>query len=444
MKQTTQYIAMLTLLPLIAVLAMPTSVASAANSNICGVQLCSEIQGGRDAWSQDPNRYFPTAPVTEPDMSDRVLSCTIQGTSSDIQLSLSKALGSMVDNTMMERGMMESNPNMTMEETMSYSEDCMSVLKILGDGLSRITSSDMMDTMMDTTMTKDADKSMMKYNMTGTMMDNMNKTKMQEMRDNMMSEDVLSCTIQGTANEISVDLADALSQMSGMMMLSPDMDMMSKQTYTSDCMKVFYLLGDLVMNAKEMDSMMDDAMKDKMMDDKKDKMKDKMMDDKKDKMMSDRKDKKYDKSLELRLSRANVPATIPLHLGYYDGDSVYYIITDASDKELADTITAIQDWKVEIAKPLASAPDSALSTAYLFSDGISGDGINGFQAEVFTTTPAQEAYSALARIVQVDWNDDATPRLLNSADMVMAASDAGELVLTSTDVVVNMPQIVWA
>ena len=29
----------------------------------------------------------------------------------------------------------------------------------------------------------------------------------------------------------------------------------------------------------------------------------------------------------LRLSRANVPATIPLHHGYYDGESVYFIPT---------------------------------------------------------------------------------------------------------------------
>ncbi|MCH8324700.1 MAG: hypothetical protein IH813_06335, partial [Thaumarchaeota archaeon] len=34
----------------------------------------------------------------------------------------------------------------------------------------------------------------------------------------------------------------------------------------------------------------------------------------------------------LRLSRANVPAVIPLHQGFYNDDSVYFIVTDSSDQ----------------------------------------------------------------------------------------------------------------
>ena len=44
----------------------------------------------------------------------------------------------------------------------------------------------------------------------------------------------------------------------------------------------------------------------------------------------------------LRLSRANVPATIPLHQGYYNGEDVYYIITDSSDPTHANIITEKQ------------------------------------------------------------------------------------------------------
>ena len=62
----------------------------------------------------------------------------------------------------------------------------------------------------------------------------------------------------------------------------------------------------------------------------------------------------------VRLARANVPATIPLHQGYYDGESVYFIITDASDQKHADLISANQEWKVELAPLLANAPDEAL------------------------------------------------------------------------------------
>ena len=146
----------------------------------------------------------------------------------------------------------------------------------------------------------------------------------------------------------------------------------------------------------------------------------------------------------LRLSRANVPATIPMHQGFYDGQSVYYIITDSSDPAHAEIITENQGWKVELAPLLANAPASALSKTYMFKNGISGDGVHGFQGEVFTSTPAQtETYSALTSHVHVTWNDGVEPRILDSNEMIMAAADAGDVTLAELPVVLNMPQIVW-
>ncbi len=63
----------------------------------------------------------------------------------------------------------------------------------------------------------------------------------------------------------------------------------------------------------------------------------------------------------LRLSRANVPATIPLHQGFYEGGDVYFIITDSSDPTHAEIITENQGWQVELAPLLKNAPDEALS-----------------------------------------------------------------------------------
>jgi len=97
----------------------------------------------------------------------------------------------------------------------------------------------------------------------------------------------------------------------------------------------------------------------------------------------------------LRLSRANVPATIPLHQGFYNGDSVYFIVTDSSDQKHADIVTEQQGWKVELAPLLANAPEAALSPVYIFKNGVEGSGVHGFQGEVFSSTPAQEDYSAL-------------------------------------------------
>ena len=147
---------------------------------------------------------------------------------------------------------------------------------------------------------------------------------------------------------------------------------------------------------------------------------------------------------KLKLSRANVPATIPLHQGYYNGEDVYFIITDSSDPTHADIITANQGWKVELAPLLANAPAEALSKTYMFTNGIEGDGVHGFQGEVFTSTPAQpEVYSALTSHVHVTWNEGKQPRVLDSQEMIITAVDKGEVTLTELKVVLNMPQIVW-
>ena len=146
----------------------------------------------------------------------------------------------------------------------------------------------------------------------------------------------------------------------------------------------------------------------------------------------------------LRLARANVPATIPMHQGYYNGESVYFIITDSSDPTHADIISKSQKWKVELAPMLKNTPKEALSKTYMFTNGISGDGVHGFQGEVFTSTPSQpEKYSALTSHVHVTWRDGKQPTLLDSEQKILDASKRGEVSLTEVPVVLNMPHIVW-
>ncbi len=150
------------------------------------------------------------------------------------------------------------------------------------------------------------------------------------------------------------------------------------------------------------------------------------------------------KEAKVEFSEANVPATLPLHKGYYEGDEVYFIITDASEQKHVDVITKKQGWRVELAPLLANAPEEALSRTYMFTNGVEGGGIHGSQGEVFTSTPAQpEVYSALTAHVHVTWFDEATPRELTSEQEILDAEAAGELLLTDLPVVINMPHIVW-
>lgn len=155
-------------------------------------------------------------------------------------------------------------------------------------------------------------------------------------------------------------------------------------------------------------------------------------------------DEEKDLGSVLRLSRASVPATIPLHQGYYNGEPVFFIITDSSDPKHAEIITASQGWKVEVAPPLVDTPGDSLQTAYMFTNGVEGNGVHGFQAEVLTATPAQpEGYSALTKHIHVTWNDGVTPEILDSEPAVLQAEVDGKVTLSELPVVLNMPQIVW-
>jgi len=144
------------------------------------------------------------------------------------------------------------------------------------------------------------------------------------------------------------------------------------------------------------------------------------------------------------LTKANVPVTIPLHQGYYNGKGVYHIITDSSDLIHADNITKTQGWEVNLAPLLANATKDALLKTYVFTNGLPGDGVYGFQGQVFTSTPAQaDAYSALTSHVHVTWSPGALPRVLISEKEIFSAVQQRLVFLTPQNVVLNMPQIVW-
>ncbi len=146
----------------------------------------------------------------------------------------------------------------------------------------------------------------------------------------------------------------------------------------------------------------------------------------------------------LKLARANVPATIPLHQGWYNNEPVHFIITDSSEKTHADVITKSQKWKVELAPLLAKAPKESLSTTYMFTNGVEGKGVHGFQGEVFTSTPAQaDKYSALSAHVHVTWNDAKVSTTLKSEADIKQAEKDEKITLTPVEVVINMPQIMW-
>ena len=147
---------------------------------------------------------------------------------------------------------------------------------------------------------------------------------------------------------------------------------------------------------------------------------------------------------KLKLSRANVPATIPLHSGFYNGKELFYIVTDSNGQKHADLISEKQNWKVELSTVLSNTPPDALDNVYMFTNGISGLGIHGYQNEVFSSTPAQkEEYSALRAVSHVKWKIGQNSEILDSEEKILEAQEDGRIEIEKTEAILNMPQIKW-
>jgi hypothetical protein len=143
------------------------------------------------------------------------------------------------------------------------------------------------------------------------------------------------------------------------------------------------------------------------------------------------------------ISRAEIPVKIPMHKGLYNGNPVYYIITDSSSSATAKQLSNNQNWKVQSAPLLTQLPQNVLSKIYVFTNGIAGNGTKGFQDEVFSSTPRDNQYTPLCLMIQVNWNIGRTPVVLKSEKDILDANMTGKLILTNTNTIINAPQIIW-
>lgn len=135
---------------------------------------------------------------------------------------------------------------------------------------------------------------------------------------------------------------------------------------------------------------------------------------------------------------------VPAVKGFYEGEEIRFIHTEASDPQVAGMLSDMMGSPVIIVGRLADVPPSALGDVFVFANGVRpGDddprGPFGFQADVFDTVPGEPGYSRLRAVTIVTWADDAEPRVLRSAREVRDAEQAGELGFARPGVVVNMP-----
>ena len=145
----------------------------------------------------------------------------------------------------------------------------------------------------------------------------------------------------------------------------------------------------------------------------------------------------------LKLSQANVALDIPLMKGYENGNEVYFIATDASDNQTATQIANETGFKVNFAPIIAKTPEAARGQAYIFTNGIPGQGPFGFQLPVLNAKPGDQGYSPLLQLNMVEWNQGVAAKEIKSVQDIMASQQNGSLTVTKTDTIVNHPAIKW-
>ncbi len=144
----------------------------------------------------------------------------------------------------------------------------------------------------------------------------------------------------------------------------------------------------------------------------------------------------------------NAPITMPMIDGYYNGEKVFFVHTEVSDKAMAEMMTMMINFPTLHVSDLNNMSPDEMSKIYVFTNGISGSGPYGggpfmYQIDVFDSIPDQMGYSQFRVPHLVTWNENSTSRILSSVDEIMKAESNAELTIQKTDDVVNVPMVVW-
>jgi hypothetical protein len=138
---------------------------------------------------------------------------------------------------------------------------------------------------------------------------------------------------------------------------------------------------------------------------------------------------------------------VPPVFGFYDGEPIAFIHTEASDPDVADMLTDMMDSPVPVVASMGRVDPQLLATVVVFTNGVQPEdlpaGPFGFQPDVFDSAPGDPAYTPLRRLVAATWSGADRAELLMSMDDVERAVDAGLLQLEDTGAVINAPLLTW-
>lgn len=134
---------------------------------------------------------------------------------------------------------------------------------------------------------------------------------------------------------------------------------------------------------------------------------------------------------------------VPSVQGFYEGKTITFMHTEASDPSVAKKLTGMKGSPVLEVPELADVSASSLAKVYVFQNGVRGGGPFGFQPDVFDSAPGDPGYRPLRSVELVTWNPGVKPKVLRSSAEIEAAAARGEINVESFGVVVNMPFLTW-
>lgn len=134
---------------------------------------------------------------------------------------------------------------------------------------------------------------------------------------------------------------------------------------------------------------------------------------------------------------------VPASVAYLEGEQIYYILTEISDAGLAESLSEKMESPVVHVPVLSIAPYEVTSGVYVFKNGVEGSGPLGFQVDVLDGPPGTQGYTPFRRLYFVSWNAGSTAREITSLGELTVAEQAGELSLTESTIIANMPILTW-
>lgn len=137
--------------------------------------------------------------------------------------------------------------------------------------------------------------------------------------------------------------------------------------------------------------------------------------------------------------------------GYYEGETIWFLHTDVSNKDNAEKLSKMVNYRTHYSEKLGTFEENKAGNLYIFTNGINhkgkkpwGGGPFNFQVDVFDSIPGNPLYTPIRRPLLVTWNSGSTPRILRSVAEIKDAEQNGEVTIVKPEgILINVPIIKW-